>query len=250
MKKIRYRIAAALGDDRTRNATFRPRVRREPMCESLEGRQLLSTAASAMASGMPPWGGPGSFPGGSGTPPSAAQIAHFDGKGGPGGFTGMGGADFAHSGKGGSFTPKAMSATLKADLSALQSDEAQLQSELPSSVTSALTADQAVISKALSSMPKPTQNARSMTPPTWSSSDPSAGMTTMLEKAGISASEATQIATDFQTYQTDLQTTDPTLQATITADKTAISSAGGPTLPTGDVGMGFPGPPMNGAPTA
>ncbi len=211
------------------------------MCESLEGRQLLSTAASTVASGTPPWGSPGSFPGGSGGPPSAAQFAHFDGKGGPGGP--------ALDAKTGSFTPKAMSATLKADLTTLQNDETELQSELPSSVTSALAADQTVISKALSSMPKPTQNARPTAPPNWSATDPSAGMTTMLEKAGISASEATKIAADFQTYQSDLETTDPTLQAKITADKTAVSDAGGPTLPPGDAGIGFPGPPMSGQPS-
>ena len=50
-----------------------------------------------------------------------------------------------------------MSAALKADLTTLQNDENQLQSEIPSSVTAALTADQAVISKAMSSLPRPEQ---------------------------------------------------------------------------------------------
>jgi len=215
------------------------------MCETLEGRQLLSTAASTMGSGMPPWGNPGSFAGGSGGPPSAAQIAQFNGEGGHGAFAGNGMADFAHKGKAGSFTPKAMSAALKADLTTLQTDITQLQSELPSSVTSALTADQAIISKALGSMPRPNQNGKAMAPPSKSSPDPSAGMTTMLEKAGISASQATQVATDFQTYQTDLTTIDPTLQAKIAADQAAIKNDGGPTFPAHGAGIGFPGPPMN-----
>ena len=88
------------------------------------------------------------------------------------------------------------------------------------------------------------------TPPSNSSTPSSADMTTMLEKAGISATQATQIATDFQTYQTDLSTIDPTLQAKITADKTAITNAGGPTLPRTVPGMAFPGPPMNGTPSS
>ncbi len=250
MKTIRNMFAVIRGDDADRTTLARPRVRRDLMCEILEGRRLLSTATSSVASGLPPWGNPGSFPGGSGTPPSSAQIAHFDGNGGPGGFNGQG-PGVAHEGKPGSFAPKTLSAALKADLTTLQNDENQLQSEIPASVTSAITADEAVISKALAAMPRPKQEIKPMTPPSASSTNPAANMTTMLEKAGISASQATQIASDFQTYQTDLQTTDPTLQTKITADKTAITNDGGPTLPSGDAGLGaFPGGPMNGNPSA
>jgi hypothetical protein len=240
MKTIQFRIGPILGNGGQHSQSARPVVRRKPSCELLEGRQLLSTAASMMASGMPPFGGSGSFPGGSGTPPTAAQIAQFDGKGGPGGFG-------AHGAKAGSFSPKAMSATLKADLTTLQTDETQLQSELPTSVTSAVTADQAVISKALSSLSPSGRTGKHMSPPSASSSGTSSppSITAMLEKSGISATQASQIATDFQTYQTDLETTDPTLQTKITADQTAITNAGGPTLPTGAIGFGIPGQPMN-----
>lgn len=250
MKAIRHKIAVARGELSTRSGMSRPRVRRRPECENLEGRQLLSTAASTLASGVPPWGNPGPFPNGSGGPPPAAHFARFNGQGGPGGSGGMGTPDFAHGDKSGSFAPKAMSATLKADLTTLQNDEAQLKSEIPSSVTAAVTADQATISKALGSLPRPKLDGKPMTPPSAPSSTSPPDMTKMLEEAGISAAEAAQIATDFQTYQTDLQTTDPTLQAKITADKAAIKSDGGPSLPAGEPGFGFPGPPMNGQPSA
>jgi hypothetical protein len=246
MKTIRNMIARALGDDGLRSRAARPLVRREPLCEALEGRQLLSTAASTVASGMPAWVSQGAFPDWSGHAPTAAEIAQFHAKGGvKGSWT----ADFAHSGKHGSFTPPAMSATLKADFTTLQNDEKQLRSELPSSVTSAVAADQAVISKALASLAPPKHDGKFMAPPSTLSSPPSGGMTTMLEQAGISAAQATQIATDFQTYQTDLKTIDPTLQAKIAADEAAIAQAGGPTLPTGG-GMVFFGRPMNGTPSA
>jgi hypothetical protein len=248
--KIRNMIQRVSSDNALRSTASRPRVGRDPMCETLEGRQLLSTAASTVASGMPTWGNSGSFPGGPGGPPTAAEIAHFGGKGGHRGVHGKGSANVAHRGHSGSFTPPTMSSALKADLTTLQNDQNQLQSELPSSVTAAVTADQAVISKAMSSLPRPDRNVNSMTPPSTSSTPSSADMTTMLEKAGISAAQATQIATDFQTYQTDLNSVDPTLQAKITADKTAITNDGGPTLPSGAGGMVFPGQPMNGKPSS
>jgi hypothetical protein len=247
MDTIRKLFTITAGGDSSRTASGRPRVRREPMCENLEGRQLLSTAASSLASGMPPWGNPGSFSGGPGGPPSSAQIAHFDGKGGPGGPAGRGMADFAHNGKAGSFTPKAMSAALKADFTTLQTDEAQLQSEVPATVTAAVTADQTTISTALASLPRPKLDAKVKTMTNAPSSTSPPSMTSMLEKAGISATEATQVSTDFQTYQTDLKTIDPTLQTKITADQTAITNDGGPTLPTG---AAFPGGPMNAPPTS
>jgi hypothetical protein len=195
---------------------------------------------------MPQWGGPASFPGGSGGAPPAAMIDHFRAKAGHHASHGGGPANFAQHGKSGSFSPPTMSAALKADLTTLQNDENQLQSEIPSSVTSAVTADQAVISKALSSLPRPEFSAKSMTPPSMSATNTPPDTTSMLEKAGISAAQATQIATDLQTYQTDLNTVDPTLQAKIAADKAAITKDGGPTLPSGAVGMPFPGGPMNG----
>ena len=105
MKTIRKMIARALGDDALRFPASRPQVRREPLCEALEGRQLLSTAASTMASGMPAWVGRGAHGGWSGHAPTAAEIAQFHAKGGAkGNWT----ADFAHSGKHGSFSAPAI----------------------------------------------------------------------------------------------------------------------------------------------
>jgi len=249
MKTIRNMIARALCGNTLRSPASRPLVRREPLCEALEGRQLLSTAASTVASDMPVWIGRAAFPGGSGHAPTAAEIAHFKVMDGA---RGKGEAEFvlAHNGQFGSFTPSAMSATLKADFTTLQNDEQQLQSQLPASVTSAVTADQAVISKALASAAPPTHGGKLMATRFAVSAPSSGDMTAMLEKAGISAAQATQIATDFQTYQTDLKTIDPTLQTKIAADQAAIAKDGGPTLPAGGAGMVFIGRPMNGMPSA
>ena len=57
-----------------------------PLCEALEGRQLLSTAASTVASGMPAWRSEG------GT--TAADIAHAHTGGGEG-FHGFKAGDVA-----------------------------------------------------------------------------------------------------------------------------------------------------------
>jgi len=111
MKTIRKMFALVSSDNTLCSTESRPRVRREPVCEMLEGRQLLSTAASTVASGTPPWGDAGSFRGWSGGAPSAAEIAHFDGKSWHRGFDNKGAANFVHHGESGSFTPKAMSAT-------------------------------------------------------------------------------------------------------------------------------------------
>ncbi len=110
MKTIRKIFALGSLDNTLSCSESRARVRREPVCELLEGRQLLSTAASTAASGTPPWGDWGSSHGWSGSAPTAAEIAHFDAKGWHGGDA-KGAADFAHHGEHGSFTPKDMSAT-------------------------------------------------------------------------------------------------------------------------------------------
>ncbi len=246
MKTIRNLIAHVVDDDALHSSASRPRVRREPLCEALEGRQLLSTAASTAASETPLWITRAGFPGGSAGAPTAAEIAHFRAEGS---LKGKGAAHALPPAKLGSFTPKAISPTLKADFTTLQNDEKQLQSELPSSVTSAVAADQAVISKAFASL-APSNPGGTFTPGSIPNSAPSSGgMTAMLEKAGISAAQATQIETDFQTYQTDLKTTDPALQAQISTLEAAIAKAGGPTLPAGGAGMGFWGRPMSGTPS-
>ena len=95
MKKIRILIAQVMADEARRSAASRPRVRRDPLCEILEGRQLLSTATSTVASGMHEWGSLRGVPHWSGGSPTAAEIAHFDNQGGHG-FHGTGSAELAH----------------------------------------------------------------------------------------------------------------------------------------------------------
>jgi hypothetical protein len=108
---IRNMIAQVSDDEARRPAAPRSRVRPAPLCEALEGRQLLSTAASTIASGMPAWRS------GGGT--TAADIAHAH-SGGVGGhaFQGFESAHVAHSGESGSFTPKEMSTAFRAHFAA------------------------------------------------------------------------------------------------------------------------------------
>jgi hypothetical protein len=96
MKTIRSLIARVIADNTRRAAASRPGVRRDPRCEILEGRQLLSTGAGAVASGMAEWGRLGAarhWSGGSHTP---AEISHFGHEGGHS-FNGTGLAELAHS---------------------------------------------------------------------------------------------------------------------------------------------------------
>ena len=96
MKTIRSLIAQAVAGDTRRSAATRPRGRRDPLCEVLEGRQLLSTVASSVATRMPAWGSMGAIRHASGGSPTAAEIAHFDNQHGQG-FHGTGSAELAHS---------------------------------------------------------------------------------------------------------------------------------------------------------
>jgi hypothetical protein len=89
-------IAQVVAEDTRRSAVSRPRARRDPLCEVLEGRQLLSTVASSVATRMPAWGNMGAMRHASGGSPTAAEIAHFDNHGGQG-FHGTGSAELAHS---------------------------------------------------------------------------------------------------------------------------------------------------------
>jgi hypothetical protein len=56
-REVRSLIARVSAENARRSVRSRPRVRRDPLCETLEGRRLLSTAASSVASGMPGRGG-------------------------------------------------------------------------------------------------------------------------------------------------------------------------------------------------
>jgi hypothetical protein len=95
MKTIRSLIAQVVAGDTRRSAACRPRVRRDPLCEVLEGRQLLSTVASSFATRTPEWGSIAAIRHASGGSPTAAEIAHFDSQGGHG-FHGNGSAELAH----------------------------------------------------------------------------------------------------------------------------------------------------------
>jgi hypothetical protein len=107
---IRNMIARVSDDEARRSAADpRPRVRRAPLCEALEGRQLLSTAASSIATGTPTWRS------GGGT--TAADIAHAH-SGGDHAFHGVDSANVAHAGESGSFPPGEMSTAFRAHLAA------------------------------------------------------------------------------------------------------------------------------------
>lgn len=219
----------------------RVQVRRAPVCESLEGRQLLN-AAWTPPQGFPGWdgGAPGT---GSGP---AAHVHPFNLKGGPrgahafdlhGGPNGMVDPGFA----GHKFTKP--SAQLQADFQTLQTDQKTLQAEIPTSLTDAVKADQAIIQKAFSSL-TPTQmkalhpgGPHHGTP----SGDPTANLASDLTAAGVSSDQVNTIVTHFQNLKNALTTTDPTLQAKIAADQAAIAKDGGPTLPSHAHGMGMPG---------
>ncbi len=223
--------------------TARPKVRRAPACETLEGRQLLN-AAWTPPQGFPGWDGAA----GKGADPAAhvhtpdakgAEGAHGAGHafafpGGPGGPGGVAPSGVA----GKSF--KAPSAQLQTDFQTLQTDEKSLQTDIPASLTAAVKADQAVIQKAFSSLtPTQMQALRpSGSPSGTSSSNPPANLTATLTAAGISSSQISTIETDLQNLKNAYTTTD---QTKIAADEAAIVKDGGPSLPANGPGIGMPG---------
>jgi len=234
----------------------RPKVRRAPACEMLEGRQLLN-AAWTPPQGFPGWDGAA----GKGADP-AAHVHTLDATGAKGargaghafafpGGSGGPGHSFAFPGGSGGVAPsgvagksfKAPSAQLQTDFQTLQTDEKALQAEIPASLTAAVKADQAVIQKAFSSLtPTQLKALQPSGPPTrTSSSNPTANLTTTLTTAGVSSSEINTITTDSQNLKNALTTTDPTLQAKIAADEAAIVKDGGPSLPANSPGIGLPG---------
>ena len=115
--------------------------------------------------------------------------------------------------------------------------------QIPASVTAAVKADQATIQKAVSSL-TPTQWKALLPggPPSGTtSSNPTANMTAVLTEAGVSSSQINTITTDMQNLKTAMTTTDPTLQAKISADEAAIAKDGGPSMPSNVHGFGMPG---------
>ncbi len=209
-------------------------MRRAPLCESLEGRQLLNRG----------WGfagGPGMWDGS--TPPAgkldAAHVHNWNGMRAfdknhvPGqGFPLPGG------GSHGMFTA---SPQAKADMETLHNDIKSLQVEVPAALQAQLKADKATIDQALSSLTPAQRKAEHMvplssTPP----SDPTAFLTAQLTAANVPSDKINQIVTDLKNYQTTLQTIDPTLYAKITADQAALAQdlpAGAHTPPIGNPGL-------------
>jgi hypothetical protein len=224
----------------------RPKVRRAPACEMLEGRQLLNAAAWTPSQGFAGWHGDV----GQGAD-AAAHVDTFDGKGArwagrdfafPGGAGGPGhsiafpGAPKGVAGK----NFEALSPQLRADFQTLKADGKALMAQISPSLTAAVKADQATIQQAFSSL-TPTQwkALRPSAPPSGTpSSNPTANLTATLAEAGISSNEITAITNDYKSLKTALTTTDPTLQAKIAADKAAIAKDGGPTWPTNAHGFG------------
>jgi len=221
----------------------RPKVRRAPACEMLEGRQLLN-AAWTPPEGLGGWdraAGAGANP--------AALVHTLDAKGFHGAahnfkFTGAPGGpghSFAFPGAPNGVAPsgfagksfKAPSAQLQADFQTLQTDQKALQAEIPASLTAAVKADQAIIRQAFSSLtPTQIQALRPSGPPAGTpSSNPTTNLTATLTAAGISSSQISTIEADLQNLKNAYTTTDPTLQAKIAADEAAIVKDGGPSLP-------------------
>jgi hypothetical protein len=231
----------------------RPKVRRAPACEMLEGRQLLN-AAWTPPQGFPGWDGAA----GKGADP-AAHVHTLDATGAKGargaghafafpGGSGGAGHTFAFPGALGGVAPssvagktlKAPSAQLQTDFQTLQTDQKALLAQIPASLTAAVKADQAVIRQAFSSL-TPTQMKALLPsgPPTGTpSSNPTANLTATLTAAGISSSEISTITTDYQNLKNAYTTTD---QTTIAADEAAIVKDGGPSLPANGPGIGMPG---------
>src|SRR5271157_2358539 len=220
----------------------RPKVRRAPACEVLEGRQLLN-AAWTPPQGFAGWDGAAAK--GTG---AAAHVHTFDAGGAH-----RAGHNFKLTGAPNGVAPsgiagrsfQAPSAQLQAAFQTLQTDEKALQAQIPASLTAAVKADQAVIRQAFSSLtPTQMQALRPSGPSSGTpSSNPTANLTATLTAAGVSSSEITTIETDFQNLKNALTTTtDPTLQAKIAADEAAIVKDGGPSLPPSSQGMpGMPG---------
>ncbi len=222
----------------------RPKVRRAPACEMLEGRQLLNAAwTSPQGFGWDGAAGKGAD--------AAAHLYKLDAKGAhkltgaPGGanhtfaFPGplAGVAPSSVAGK----TFNAPSAQLQTDFQTLQTDEKALQAQIPASLTAAVKADQAVIQKAFSSL-TPTQLKAlhpSGPPSGTTSSNPAANLTATLTAAGISSSQINTITTDYQNLKNAMTTTDPPLQAKIAADEATIVKDGGPSMPANGHGIGF-----------
>ena len=134
-------------------------------------------------------------------------------------------------------------AQLQADFQTLQADEKTLQSEIPSSLITAVKTNQATIQKALSSL-TPTQLQAIASQ--WAAEQhvqqrPHVKPYDRPDRSRCLLSEINTITTDMQNLKNAYTTTDPTLQAKISADEAAITKDGGPSMPAGAQGFGMPG---------
>jgi hypothetical protein len=223
MSSIQTAVASLLGVSAGRTGGTGTRGRRTPACEALEGRQLLNGSwgsGSAGAHGV--WDAMASGIGGL----NPAHVHRWDGAGtlDKNHFHDLGGPGQGHPGKGpGMFS---LSPQAKADFQTLQTDIKQLQSEVPATLTAQIKADKATIDQALASLTPAQRKAEhtafdsgTATPP----SDPTAALSARLKAANVPDAQINQIVSDFQTYQSTLQTIDPTLTAKITADQAALA---------------------------
>jgi hypothetical protein len=246
MSSIQTIVASLLGVTSLSEETARTKSRRAPVCEALEGRQLLNGS----------WGGAGthgvwnSMGNGLGFGSGGPAQAHIHQMNGTGGFDKGHGQNFLFVGKGkpGHGMP-ALSAQAKADMQTLQTDTKTLESEVPSTVTAQLKADKATIDQALATLTPTQLKALRPAPPSGTTTppDPTAMLSSTLKTAGLSDARITQITTDFQNYQNTLKTIDPTLSAKITADQAALAKdmpagAGHHIVTLGGSGVGTMGP--------
>jgi hypothetical protein len=224
---------------------MRANLKRSPECRALEDRQLLNAAWAGHAM----WNGAA----GTGKPPAMIHPLEKGAKGQHNVAKGSAGDRFGQH--------AAPSAQTQTDMQTLQTDMQTLQSEIPASITAAVTADQTTIKTALASLTPAQRQSLLPSPMSWTSSttatatatpDPSTQLNALLTAANIPSSQITTIESDFAAYQNALTTTDPTLQAKITADKAALAQdmpgapSGALDFPAGGMDM-MGGPPDRGS---
>ncbi|MDR3633179.1 MAG: hypothetical protein P4L84_05030 [Isosphaeraceae bacterium] len=215
-----------------------------PLCESLEGRQLLNAN----------WGTPGAWdPSASGaTSASSAEVHRLDLAGAKGTHDGTTSGTLPAGFDPGGKTHAAPSAQAKADMQTLQTDLKAFQAEIPASLTATMQADQAAIKKALDALTPAERKALipSSPPSSTTSTDPMTQLQTLL--TGANVPNASQIVADFQNYETTVKALDPTLQTKIATDQANLAKDLGITAPSGTavspsvglgLNLGFPGGP-------
>jgi hypothetical protein len=195
----------------------RPRIsgRRSLVCEALEGRQLLSGAAAS----LPGWWASAAA-GAGGSAPADVHKGSF-----PGGIEkhqghGTGAHAFIVPGHS-PFTP---SPQVQADFTTLRNDFQKLESEVPATLTAQISADKAVIAKALASLtPSQRQADHIGHPKAAPGSDPSAALAASLKAANVPDAQINSIVADLKTYQSTLKSIDPALNAKIAADQATLA---------------------------